>query len=258
MIEVESVCFTYGNKRVLENISFIVENGSFFCIAGPNGAGKSTLVKIVGRALRPSCGLVKLKSKDIWSFDAKSFAKAVAMIPQSPFYNFLRIREFVLTGRIPHFSVFQFRQTKKDKEAVDTALSLCGLDGLADEFMHKISGGERQLVFLARALASNPEVLIMDEPLSNLDINNQEKILYLLKYLKVKFGLTIVGVLHDLNIVSEFADRVLVLKDGQVKALGKPSEVINGELINKVYGAKNVEVFKKPQNSNPFVYIANI
>jgi iron complex transport system ATP-binding protein len=258
MIDVDGVYFAYHSKYVLENITFSIDRGKFFGIVGPNGTGKSTLLKVIGRALKPSKGTVKLSKKDVWSsFSSKEFAKNVSVIPQTPFYNFLRVEEFILTGRIPHLSTFQFRQKRDDIEAIEESFELCGLNHIRNKFMHRISGGERQLVFLARALVSKPKVLIMDEPLSSLDINNQEKILYLLKNLIKRFDLTIIGVLHDLNVVSEFADVVLVLKDGRVKAIGRPEDVIDKDLIKSVYGADKISVFKRPGSFNPFVCIVN-
>ncbi len=257
MIKVNGLNFSYSKKKVLENISFNIKKGEFFSIAGTNGAGKSTLIKLIGRILRPQTGKIDLNKKNIWLYKPKSFARIVSIVSQAPSYNFIRVEEFVALGRIPHFSNFQLFEKSEDKKAIKEAMNLCEIYKFRDEYMNQISGGERQLVFIARALATNPQVLILDEPLSNLDIQHQEQILTLLKGMIYKSGITVVAVLHDLNVISEFSDEVFLLKKGRAITFGSPKNVLTKENIKFAYDTKDTEVFLNPLTNRPTVLIVN-
>ena len=255
MIRVKDVSFSYSNGSVLRSISFEVKKKEFFCIAGSNGAGKTTLIRLLSRVFKPTSGVIELNGKNIWYIPQKEFAKRVSVVSQNPSFDFVRVREFVVLGRIPHFGRFQIFESKEDKGKVERALELCGLKNLENNYMTQISGGERQLVFIARALATEPEVLLLDEPLSNLDICHQEKILKLLVRLREEIGLTIVAVLHDLNVASEFADCLMLLGRGVIIKSGKPEDVIRVEYVSEAYSLKNPTIYKNPISSKPFLCI---
>ncbi len=257
MIEVSNLSFSFGAEFVLKRVSFSVEDGEFFCIAGRNGAGKSTLLKLISRVYKPQNGVVKLNNRDIWSYKRKEFSKVVAFVSQSPSYDFVKVKEFVSLGRIPHFGRFQLFESREDRKKVLEALSLCGIANLKDKYLTELSGGERQLVFIARALAVEPELLLLDEPLMNLDINHQERIIRLILKLRVNLGLTVIAVLHDLNIASEFCDRLLFLRDGEVLSIGTPDSVINRTNLKEVFLMENPIIFKNPVSSKPFFCICN-
>ncbi len=255
MVKIAGVSFSYGEKIILKDIDFSLNKGEFFCIAGPNGAGKSTLVKLIARLLKPSGGNISLKGKNIRDYERKDFYSIVAVVTQTPSFEFLRVREFVSLGRLPHFKTFQLFEKKTDKESIDRVLKLCGIEGLKNKYMTMISGGERQLVFLARALVSDPELLLLDEPLNNLDIAHQQRILDLLMKLKYEFNLTIISVLHDLNVASEFADSLILLGGGQIIAMGSPKEIIKEGYISKVYSLKDPVIYENPVTRKPHICI---
>ena len=257
MIKVTGLTFSYNDKMVLEDVGFNIKKGKFFTIAGSNGAGKSTLVKLIGRIFKPQKGEICLNNKNIWLIKPKSFAKIVSVVPQTPLYDFMRVEEFVALGRIPHFSSLQLFEKSEDEIAVKEAMELCGIGQFRGEYMNEISGGERQLVFIARALAAKPQMLILDEPLSNLDIRHQEQILDLLKSMILESKITVVAVLHDLNVVSEFSDTVLLLKKGRIIASGEPENVLTKKNIEFAYDTRDTEVFTNPVTKKPSVLITN-
>jgi len=255
MVKVEKLSFSFYRTPIIKDISFSVKKGEFFCIAGANGAGKSTLLRLLARIYKPKNGKVVIKNRDIWSYSQKEFAKIVAVVSQSPSFEFMRVVEFVGLGRIPYFEGLQLFEKKEDKEKIERALKLCGLEKLKNSYVTKISGGERQLVFIARALAAEPQVLLLDEPLSNLDICHQERILNLLLDLKNRFDLTVVAVLHDLNIASEFCDRIMFLKEGRVVCLGKPEEVVRNLFVKEAFLLDKPVIFKNPISRKPYLCI---
>ena len=258
MIEVSDLSFSFGGDQVLKHISFSVERSEFFCIAGRNGAGKSTLLRLLSRIYKPLTGLIKLNDRDIWSYERKEFSKVVAFVSQSPSYDFVKVEEFVSLGRLPHFGRFQLFESRVDREKVLEALTLCGIVDLKEKYLTELSGGERQLAFIARALAVEPELLLLDEPLMNLDINHQERIIRLLLKLRNGLGLTIVAVLHDLNIAGEFCDRLMLLKNGEVLSMGTPHSVINKRNLREAFLMEKPVIFKNPISSKPFFCICNI
>ncbi len=258
MIKVLDLKFSFGARQVLKGISFSVKRGEFFCIAGRNGAGKSTLLKLLSRIYRPQRGVIKLDDIDIWSYKRKEFSQVVAFVSQSPSYDFVKVEEFVGLGRIPHFGKFQLFESRVDRKKVSEALNLCGIGDSKGKYLTELSGGERQLVFIARALASEPKLLLLDEPLINLDVNHQERIIRLLVRLKSNLDLTIVSVLHDLNIASEFCDRLLLLKDGVVLSVGRPEDIVNEENLKKTFLVQNPVIFKNPISSKPFFCICGV
>ena len=257
MIKVDNLNFSYKGKKVLENIDFNIKKGEFFSIAGANGAGKSTLTKLIGRILKPQAGEICLNEKNIRLIKPKSFAKIVSIVPQFPSYDFIRVEEFVALGRIPHFSNLQLFGKRQDTEAIKEAMMLCGVYKFKDKYINQISGGERQLVFISRALATRPQMLILDEPLSNLDIKHQEQILTLLKDMIYKNKMTVAAVLHDLNVISEFSDEVLLLKKGRIIACGLPKDVLTKENIEFAYDTRDTEVFLNHITKRPTVLIIN-
>ncbi len=256
MLKVEHISFSYNSKRILNDIDFEVKRGEFFAIAGPNGAGKSTLIKMIGRLLEPDKGDLYLDGKSFRLYKPKELAQKISIVSQNPSYAFIKVEEFVLLGRIPYFSAFQFFEKREDRKAIEEALVMCDAGHLKGRYMNELSGGERQLVFLAKAISTKPKLLVLDEPLNGLDISKQDAILSLLEKMRSEFDLTIIAVLHDLNVASEFADRILLMKSGSIFKIGKPSAVIKEGIVKELYNAsEKVKVFDNPFSSNPFVCI---
>ncbi|MBS3897454.1 MAG: heme ABC transporter ATP-binding protein [Dethiobacter sp.] len=234
-IAVQNLSFTYAEHKVLTEISLTVESGNFFGIIGPNGSGKTTLLKLLSRVLRPESGLVKLGERALDSYSQNDLAKVMAVVVQDTFAGYLfSVEEIVMMGRTPYLGRFQ-AETLQDYALVRQALELTGCLELRQRKIAELSGGERQRVMIARALAQQPKVLILDEPTAHLDIGYQQEILDLVKRLCLTEGLTVVTVLHDLNLAAYYCNELVLLEQGRIAAAGSPADVLTAENIARVY-----------------------
>lgn len=252
MFTLDHVDVSYNSTPVLRSVSFDVRSGEFLGIIGPNGSGKSTLLKMLAGTLTPSSGSAKLDGKVIHTIPGRELARHLAVVPQENPVTFdYSVLEIVLMGRSPHLGRFQLENTR-DLEIAINALKRTNLLSLADRKIGELSGGERQRAMIARALAQETEIIFLDEPTSHLDINYQVEILHLARRENRDHGKTIIAVLHDLNLASEFCDRLVILKAGQVYATGSPDDVITAENVQQVYGTA-VWVRKHPTSGRPYV-----
>lgn len=252
LLKADGVSGGYAKETVVREVSFGVAQGDFLGIIGPNGSGKSTLLRLLTRVLVPGGGCVTLEGKEISKMNLKEFSRKVAFVSQDTLINFsFTVQEIVLMGRIPHLGRLQL-ETKKDFLIARDALTLTDAVFLRDKEIDTLSAGERQRVLIAKALAQEPALLFLDEPTSHLDIGHQVKILDLLKRLNQEKNLTIVIVLHDLNLASEYCNRILLLDRGRVFKEGTPEEVLTYTNIETVY--KTVVVV----NRNPVSLKPNI
>ncbi len=254
MLEVQILTCGYQEGFLLRNVELAVAPGEFLGIIGPNGSGKTTLVRALARSLKPMAGRVLLEGRDIWEVPPREFARKVAVVSQDTQVGYMKVEEYVLLGRIPHYRPFQFLETSRDLEVAREAMELTGVAHLRDRLLEEMSGGERQLVMLARALAQEPRLLLLDEPTAHLDIAHQVAVLDLVRRLKEDLGLTLVVVLHDLNLASEYSDRLMLMKGGGVRALGTPGEVVKEDLLREVYGV-DVVVQEHPFSGRPYVVV---
>lgn len=254
LIEICGVSFRYNSHPVLAGLAFTVPAGSFLGIIGPNGSGKTTLAKSMGRLLRPTRGVVTLDGTDLAALPPVDLARRLGMVLQENDANLdFTVAEMVMLGRLPH--VVRFRpETARDRLAVAAALTHTGLTDLAGRPVRLLSGGEKQRAFIARALAQEPEVLVLDEPTSHLDIASQVEIMDLLARLNREQGLTVVVVIHDLNLASLYCRRLLLLEGGRIRALGTADEVITPEHLTAVYG-RPVLVRSHPATGRPQVFL---
>jgi iron complex transport system ATP-binding protein len=235
-VEVRDVHFSYSTQDVLKGISFKAKPGEITAIIGPNGAGKSTLLKIIAGLLKPKIGSVLLNGVDIAEMSRDERVKIVSYLPQENVIpGILTVYEVVLLGRIPYLS---WKVKDEDLRITEKFLRDLGLEKYAKRFAHQLSGGERQMVLIAQALVREPKVLLLDEPVSNLDIKNQLEILDLIRKITVAKGITTIVILHDLNLASRFADKLVVLNNGSLYAFGTPMEVLTPEMLAKVYGVE--------------------
>jgi iron complex transport system ATP-binding protein len=243
-IEVRGVRIAYGTADVLHGVTLEVPAGGFLAVVGPNGSGKSTLLRAVARALKPRAGAVLLDGRDVGSWDSREFAREVAVVPQhgEPAFDYTA-RELVAMGRTPYER--RFTPDAGGREAVEGAMRRVGVWELRDRPASTLSGGERQLVRLARALAQQPEVLLLDEPTNHLDIRHQVTFMEVLKGLN-RGGVTVLMVVHDLNLAARYADRVIVMREGEISAAGPPSAALNPAVVRAVFGAE-VEVSVSPR-----------
>lgn len=253
-LTVERITCRYGARPVLVDLSLTVRRGEFVGLVGPNGSGKSTLVKAVSRGLRPVAGRIRLDGREIESMRQQELARQMAVVAQETAVEFdFTVEEVVLMGRLPHLSRFR-GETEKDRRAVQEAMAATNTLHLKDRLVTALSGGERQRVLVARALAQEPQLLILDEPTAHLDIAHQVELLDLTRRLNREQGLTVIAVLHDLNLAAQYAGRLVMLKNGQVFAQGSPTEVVTEANVAAVYGSR-VRVTRHPEEGTPHVIL---
>src|SRR5699024_6869162 len=237
MINVHNVSGGYGNGFCLQNIDFQVEKGEFFGIIGPNGSGKTTLVKMMSGILESEHGTVMLHDRKIGEFRPKQLAQKLAVLPQLTEQSFrFTVKDTVALGRYAHQTGLFTTLTEKDEQIIANVMSHTHIADYADATIDQLSGGERQRVFLAQALAQEPEVIILDEPTNHLDLTYQKELLDLLNAWTNDREFTVIAIFHDLNLASLYCDRLLLLNKGRVHICDLPNEVIQHEHILKVYG----------------------
>jgi len=235
LLRINNLSGGYYKEDVVKGLSLDVNQGDFLVIIGPNGSGKTTLLRLVTRILPLSRGDIFYKDENITQMNLKEFCRKVAFVSQEISTGFsFTVMELVLMGRIPHLKRLQF-ETKRDIEIAEEKLGLTDTLSLKDKRIDELSAGERQRVVIARALAQEPELLFLDEPTAHLDIGHQVQALDLLKKLNRKNNLTIVMILHDLNLASAYANRIALLDGGIIFKEGKPEEVLTYQNIEKVY-----------------------
>ncbi len=234
VFRLDRVSFGYRRDPVVREITMSISAGETLGIIGPNGSGKSTLMRLLSGVLEPTQGDVRLHDRPISSYTPIERAREIAVVPQETSIEFpFTVTETVLMGRAPHLGGFAF-EGDRDLEAATIAMRRTGVLHLADRSLHELSGGERQRVILARALAQNAAILLLDEPAAFLDIRHEVEIYDLLHDLKSE-GKTVVSVLHDLNLAALYCDRVALLKEGRLIAAGAPADVITYPLLTEVY-----------------------
>lgn len=237
-LSIRGVVFSYPARPVLRGVSLEVAEGELMGLVGPNGSGKTTLLRVINKILSPPMGTVMIGEVDVRGMALRDLARRVGYVPQMASPGFpLTVFEVVLLGRRPYMS---WGVDQKDVETVARALTLLGLEGLSDRDFLQLSGGERQKVLLARALAQEPEVLLLDEPTSNLDLKHQLEVLATVRDLVRRRGMNAVVSIHDLNLAARFCDRLAVLHRGRIYAVGEPQETVTPEMIREVYGVEAV------------------
>ena len=234
MIQVRDVEFSYGKQEVLKGISCCMEKGEFVCVLGANGCGKTTLLKSILAFLTPQHGQVLLYGKDIHQMDERERARKIAYIPQyhTPPFPFT-VRDVVLMGRTPHLSRI-CRPTEKDCRIADESMERLGIAHYANKSYTALSGGQRQMVVIARALAQQPDLLIMDEPTASLDFGNQYLVLAQVKKL-AREGMGVLMVTHNPDHAFYCADRIIAMEDGKILSMGDAGKVINEAVMKAVY-----------------------
>ncbi|MFZ4452231.1 ABC transporter ATP-binding protein [Salibacterium aidingense] len=239
MLEVENVTGGYGGFPIVQQLQFHVDAGEILGIIGPNGSGKSTLLKLLYGGLKPYDGKVSIQAAPLPSLSQKEIAKQIAVLPQHMENTFsYTVQEVVELGRYPHQKGWFGRDSAGDREKMEEAMRETDVLKFASQTLESLSGGEKQRVFLARALAQEPRVLLLDEPTNHLDISFQVQLLDTLKQWSREKGMTVIAALHDLNIAAIYSDRLLLLDNGRQKALGKPSSVLEKSQLETVYEAK--------------------
>jgi iron complex transport system ATP-binding protein len=235
-LSVHDITFGYDSTPpVLRSVTLHVVNGELLTVVGPNGSGKSTLLRLLDRILTPQQGEILLHGRPLASYSRRAIAQRVAFVPQDTGMHFpFTVQQIVLMGRSPHSTGAVF-ENAADRRIAAGMMALLDIDALAHQPITALSGGERQRAFIARALAQEPEILLLDEPNAHLDIAHQLDVFTILRKLNRERGLTVVSVSHDLNLAASFSDRIAMLRAGSVAALGTPQEVLTEERIKDVF-----------------------
>jgi iron complex transport system ATP-binding protein len=254
MLELMHVSCRYADNEVLSDINVGIPEGDMVGIIGPNGSGKTTMIKAMTKILKPVAGEVRFEGTNIGQLSFKDLARHVAVVARLGEVDMkMRVEELVLLGRIPHREGMRFMEQRADMDIAQKAMELTDVLRLRDRFVESLSSGERQLAFIARALAQEPKLLILDEPTSHLDITHQVRLLDLIKRLNMEKGLTVVIVLHDLNLASQYCSRLLLINKGRLWKDGTPAEVLTYQNIEEVYETI-VVVLENPVSKKPNIF----
>lgn len=252
MIQGEHLVVKYRGHTVMDHVDIQFEAGLIHSILGPNGCGKSTLLKVLSRQLQGESGVVYIDGQDAKEWGIKPFARHLSMLAQSQErLTDISVYDLVSYGRFPH-KAFMQRLDDQDRQIVDWALQLTGMETFAPRSILELSGGERQRVRIAMAVAQQPKVLMLDEPTTYLDICHQLEIMELVVHLNRVQNMTVIMVLHDLNHAAAYSDRITVMKQGTVYAHGKPSEVICAEMLRDVFQVEAC-VERDDENGHPLI-----
>lgn len=244
--EVNGIAFSYGSVRVLDGVSFAVKVDEVVSILGPNGVGKTTLIKCIDKVIKPASGCVSIDGADLHRMSKKDIAKNVGYVAQRSETSKTTVFDSVLLGRKPHFD---WNATEKDVRLAGRVIHLLGLDGLALKYVDEISGGEYQLVQIARVLVQQPKVILLDEPTSSLDLSNQHMIMHLIRNIVKKNHMAAIMIIHDLNLAIRHSDKFVLMKEGRIFAVGG-HEVITPENIKEVY---NIDAYVEKVRGIPVV-----
>ena len=252
VLDISSLSFNFGSKNILADIDLSIKNNGIVGIIGPNGSGKSTLLKCIYRVLKPKTGTIFIDGKNINDYQFKETAKKMAVVAQHNDTHFdFNVLEMVLIGRSPH-KKFMERDSAEDIELAYKALEQVNMKDFADRNFSSLSGGEKQRIILARALVQNTDCLILDEPTNHLDIKHQLHFMSLAKDLKI----TVISVIHDLNIAAMYCNKIYALKGGQIIAAGSVNEVITEEVIKTLYDVEAKIIYD--EEKKPHVIFKNI
>jgi iron complex transport system ATP-binding protein len=252
LIRVDGVTIDVASTFACRGISVTIRSGEVLGVIGPNGSGKSTLLRSVYRVLRPSQGTIDSDDRDIWGMDPRQLAREMAVVVQEPEAEFdFTAAEVVMMGRSPHKGTFA-RETDEDRRLVAASLHRVGMDGVGERMFSTLSGGEKQRVLIARALAQQARALVLDEPTNHLDLRYQIEILELIRSLRV----TAVVAVHDINLAASYCDTILVMAAGEAVAGGPASDVLEPALLTRVFGV-GVRSFR-PEPGREVFYFASM
>ncbi|MBO4568383.1 MAG: ABC transporter ATP-binding protein [Candidatus Methanomethylophilaceae archaeon] len=233
-LSINDVCFSYSSVPVLHDVSFKLSGNELVSILGPNGVGKSTLIHCINKILSPTSGTVLIDGKDVSEIKLKELAKQIGYVPYSANDSFpLSVIDTVMIGRHPHA---KWGTLDSDLDMVYDTLRMLGISHLAMRAFNELSAGQHQKVMLARGLVQEPDILLLDEPTSNLDVRHQLDVTKMLRRLSREKGILIVMISHDINIAAKYSDKVILMHEGSVYSIGTPREVITAENLRTVYG----------------------
>lgn len=251
-ISVNNLNCIIDGKSILNNISLSFKKGKFYSIVGPNGSGKTTLLKNILKLLAVEKNTILIERNDVNKLNNNQLSKLISYVPQNTSIEFdFSVIDIVMMGRNPYLKRFQ-AETKKDYEIAEEAMKRTNIWNLKNRSINTLSGGERQRVIIARALTQSTDIILLDEPISQLDIHHQINIMKLLKELTEEMNITVITVIHDLNYAIQYSDYLLFLNNGKVFSFGYPEEVITKENLKEVYGMK-FNIIKNSSNNKPII-----
>lgn len=252
-IALTEVAKDYAGRRVLGPIDLTLERGGVTALIGPNGAGKSTLLTIIGRLLEPDSGRIVVGGLDVRTAKSKELAKVISILKQeNHFMARLTVRQLVTFGRFPHSAG---RLTEADQRAIHAAIAFLDLAGMEERFIDELSGGQRQRAFVAMVLAQDTDFVLLDEPLTGLDMRHAVSMMAQVRAAADALGKTVVLVVHDVNFAAAYADRIVALADGRIVASGTPDEIVTASVLERVFqtpveviehGGQRVAVYYRP------------
>lgn len=255
MLEVKDIRVSYGERAVLRDVSLTLQGGEIVALLGANGAGKTTLIRALNGTLLVSAGEIALDGRSLASISRREIARNIAVVAQENETRFpVTVLEFVLSGRFVHGNAFGW-ESEADVAFAEKALADCDLAEYDTRLMNHLSGGERQRVVLARAIATNARILLLDEPAANLDLAHQALMFRLVRKRCRESNYSAIVITHDLNLASEFADEIIMLRDGSVAATGEPDKVLTAENVRDVFSVK-VMLDRNPASGN--VRVTNV
>ncbi len=234
-VEIDKLNFSYKSNPVLKDMSFCVQEGEFLIIIGPNGSGKTTLMKIISGIIRFQKGKLNIFGRPAGEYTRRLLARKIAYVPQAPAADFpFSVRELVLMGRAPYIGVLGI-EGKTDHEIADKTLAFTGIEHLADRRIDQLSGGERQMAYIAMAVCREPAIIVLDEPTASLDFAHQVSVMDLMEKMKIEKNVAVIMVSHDVNLAAMYGDRLLLLKEGRKLSIGEAVDVLSGDVLEQAY-----------------------
>jgi len=255
-LNIEKLCCGYGKDFNLQEVSIALNKGAFAGIIGPNGSGKTTLFRGISGSLPVKSGSISLNNTNLSKLKPIEKARKVAVVTQYPDAAGIAVEDYVLMGRLPYREPFQFFETQKDHDIAEKYMRLTGIYHHKDKLMSQLSGGEQQLAAIAQALSQEPELLLLDEPTSHLDITHQVQILNLLQHLNQEMEITVLMIIHDLNLAAEYCDYLIMMDKGSIYTKGTPHEVLNYQTIEQVYNTV-VVTQNNPLSGKPAIFLVS-
>jgi iron complex transport system ATP-binding protein len=253
--ELDNICFSYGSHTVIKNLSFVIRAGYFHAILGPNGCGKTTLLDLLSGYIRPISGQIQFNGQNLSNYGKRHLSQYIALVPQEYRVNFpYTVREVVAMGRYPHQARFSY-PTSQDMEIVENALEVCGAKELSERFITELSGGEKQRVIFARAIAQETSVLLLDEPCANMDVKHALRVLNVALEQVRKKEVTVVAVMHDINLAARFADNLIFMKQGQRIASGPAEYSLDSKTIQEVFDVESLVAIEQNLNVPQVVFL---
>ena len=256
MLALKELTVVYGDTIAVDGVSFSVSSGEILALIGPNGVGKTTLIRAVSGVVPIQSGSIKYLEQDLLTMTIGARAKVLSVVPQvRQMGGAFTVSQAVMMGRTPHMS-WLGHPGERDKIIVDQALKHTNLIEFTERQIASLSGGEQQRVLLARALAQDTPLLLLDEPTNHLDLQHQSNLLNLVKELVQGKNLTVLMAIHDLNLVSFFADKVALLNNGKLHSIGNPADVMKEDIISEIYQT-SVDVIPHPKTGSPIIFPTN-